>query len=216
MQEYWRKREKVINNVHRTANYLRFLAFLVSGSYAPVVLMPHLLRCFFCKQLGRCPSMNCALSRKERGFKMVIGKAGSILAPALFVLNLPVALTRAPGKIIIRQRLQHMCGISHTQMAGTKTQRSVSSVFQLQKSHIGVQTDLAKKRKRKKSYLLVPKRANCRFQYITGYAIMRMGIILILVYFLDPICTLPKYRVPVCKNYQNQYALGPKEEVQSK
>jgi hypothetical protein len=49
--------------------------------------------------------MNCALSRKERGFKMVIGKAGSILAPALFVLNLPVALTRAPGKIIIRQRL---------------------------------------------------------------------------------------------------------------
>jgi hypothetical protein len=27
-----------------TANYLRFLAFLVSGSYAPVVLMPRVLR----------------------------------------------------------------------------------------------------------------------------------------------------------------------------
>jgi hypothetical protein len=36
------------------------------------------------------------MSRKERGFKMGIGKAGSILAPALFVLNLPVALA---GKI---------------------------------------------------------------------------------------------------------------------
>ncbi len=30
---------------------------------------------------------------------MGIGKAGSILAPSLFVLNLPVALARAPGKI---------------------------------------------------------------------------------------------------------------------
>ncbi len=30
---------------------------------------------------------------------MGIGKAGSILAPTLFVLNLPVALARAPGKI---------------------------------------------------------------------------------------------------------------------
>ncbi len=30
---------------------------------------------------------------------MAIGKAGSILAPALFVLYLPVALARAPGKI---------------------------------------------------------------------------------------------------------------------
>ncbi len=33
------------------------------------------------------------------GFKMGIGKAGSILAPALLILNLPVALARAPGKI---------------------------------------------------------------------------------------------------------------------
>ena len=39
------------------------------------------------------------MSRKEKGFKMGIGKAESILAPALFVLNLPVALARAPGKI---------------------------------------------------------------------------------------------------------------------
>ncbi len=30
---------------------------------------------------------------------MGIGKAGIILAPVLFVLNLPVALARAPGKI---------------------------------------------------------------------------------------------------------------------
>jgi hypothetical protein len=45
------------------------------------------------------------MSRKERGFKMGIGKAGSILAPALFIFNLPVALARAPGNITIRQRL---------------------------------------------------------------------------------------------------------------
>jgi hypothetical protein len=37
-----RKREKVIHILSRTANYLRFLAFLASGSYALVVLMPHL------------------------------------------------------------------------------------------------------------------------------------------------------------------------------
>jgi hypothetical protein len=30
---------------------------------------------------------------------MGIGKAGSIFAPALFVLNLPVALARVPGNI---------------------------------------------------------------------------------------------------------------------
>jgi hypothetical protein len=59
----------------------------------------------FCKQLGQCPNMSYAMSRKERGFKMGIGKAGSILVPALFVLNLPVALARAPSKIAIRQRL---------------------------------------------------------------------------------------------------------------
>ncbi len=45
------------------------------------------------------------MSRKERGFKMVIGKAARVFAPALFVLNLPVALARAPEKIAIRQRL---------------------------------------------------------------------------------------------------------------
>ncbi len=39
------------------------------------------------------------MSRKERGIKMGIGKAGSILAPALFVLNLPVAMARAPSEI---------------------------------------------------------------------------------------------------------------------
>jgi hypothetical protein len=30
--------------IPRTANYLRFSAFLVSGSYAPVILMPRPLR----------------------------------------------------------------------------------------------------------------------------------------------------------------------------
>jgi hypothetical protein len=46
----------------------------------------------FCKQLGRYPSTNYTMSRKERGFKMGVGKGGSIFAPALFVLNIPVAL----------------------------------------------------------------------------------------------------------------------------
>jgi hypothetical protein len=59
----------------------------------------------FCKQLGRCPSTNYAMSRKERGFKIGTGKAGCILVPTIFVLILPVALARAPGKIAIRQRL---------------------------------------------------------------------------------------------------------------
>jgi hypothetical protein len=45
------------------------------------------------------------MSRKERGFKMGIGKVGSIFAPALFILNLAVALARASGKIAIWQRL---------------------------------------------------------------------------------------------------------------
>jgi hypothetical protein len=39
------------------------------------------------------------MSRKQRGFKMGIGKMGSISAPALFVLNLFIALARGPGKI---------------------------------------------------------------------------------------------------------------------
>jgi hypothetical protein len=37
------------------------------------------------------------MNRKEWGFKMGIGKAGSILAPVLFILNLLVALARVPG-----------------------------------------------------------------------------------------------------------------------
>jgi hypothetical protein len=43
--------------------------------------------------------MNYTMNRKERGLKMGIEKVGRILAPALFVLNLPVALARVPGKI---------------------------------------------------------------------------------------------------------------------
>jgi hypothetical protein len=45
------------------------------------------------------------MSRKESGFKKGIGMGGRILAPTLFVLNLPVALARVPGKIARRQRL---------------------------------------------------------------------------------------------------------------
>ncbi len=39
------------------------------------------------------------MNSKERGFQMGIRKVGSILVPVLFVLNLPVVLARAPGKI---------------------------------------------------------------------------------------------------------------------
>jgi hypothetical protein len=53
----------------------------------------------FCKQLGQCPSTNYAMSRKEKGFKMGIGKVGRILAPTLFVLNLPVALANCLEKL---------------------------------------------------------------------------------------------------------------------
>ncbi len=42
-----KREKKVILIVPRTANYLRFLAFIVSGSYAPVVLRPRLLWCFY-------------------------------------------------------------------------------------------------------------------------------------------------------------------------
>jgi hypothetical protein len=44
------------------------------------------------------------MSRK-RGVKMGKEMAGSILAPDLLVLKLPVALARMPGKFVIRQRL---------------------------------------------------------------------------------------------------------------
>jgi hypothetical protein len=43
-----------------------------------------------------------------------------------------------------------MHGVSQTQMAGTKTQQSVSSVFWLQKSHLWCAHRLNKKEKRKK------------------------------------------------------------------
>jgi hypothetical protein len=44
VEEQQRKGETVVHIIPTTANYLRFLAFLVSGSYAPVVLMPQLPR----------------------------------------------------------------------------------------------------------------------------------------------------------------------------
>jgi hypothetical protein len=58
----------------------------------------------FCKQLGQSPSTNHAMSKK-RGVKIGMEIAGSMLAPTLFILKLPVALARAPGKIAVRQRL---------------------------------------------------------------------------------------------------------------
>jgi hypothetical protein len=40
MKDLVRKGEAVVHIVPMTANYLRFLAILVSGAYAPMVLMP--------------------------------------------------------------------------------------------------------------------------------------------------------------------------------
>ncbi len=44
MQDLVGKGEAVAHIVPTTANYLRFLAILVSGAYAPVVLMPRQTR----------------------------------------------------------------------------------------------------------------------------------------------------------------------------
>jgi hypothetical protein len=52
-----------------------------------------------CPNCQVASSTNYAMSKKERGFKMGIGKRGSILAPTLFILNLPIALARVPDKI---------------------------------------------------------------------------------------------------------------------
>jgi hypothetical protein len=47
MEDLVRKREAVVHIVLTTANYLRFLAILVSGAYALVVLMPRQIRYLF-------------------------------------------------------------------------------------------------------------------------------------------------------------------------
>ncbi len=52
----------------------------------------------FCKQLGQSPSTIYAMSRKRGGVKMGMDMVGSILAPALFILKLPVALAITPSK----------------------------------------------------------------------------------------------------------------------
>jgi hypothetical protein len=54
----------------------------------------------FCKQLEQSPSTNYTMRRKG-GVKMGMEMTGSILAPTLFVLKLPVALARAPGQIAL-------------------------------------------------------------------------------------------------------------------
>jgi hypothetical protein len=54
--------------------------------------------CSFCKQLGRCPSTNYAMSRKG-GVEMGMEVTRSILTPTLFDLKLLVALARVPGKV---------------------------------------------------------------------------------------------------------------------
>ncbi len=60
------KEGKVIHIVPRTADYLRFMAFLVSGSYAPVVLMPHLLWQSFATLISdRTKIVHQVPSRKE-------------------------------------------------------------------------------------------------------------------------------------------------------
>ncbi len=41
---YVEKGEAAVHIVPMTANYLRFLAILVSGRYAPVVIMPRVIR----------------------------------------------------------------------------------------------------------------------------------------------------------------------------
>jgi hypothetical protein len=57
-----------------------------------------------CQQLGQSSITNYAMSR-TKGVKMEMEMAGSIFTPTLFVVKLPVALARMPGKIAIRQRL---------------------------------------------------------------------------------------------------------------
>jgi hypothetical protein len=42
MRAKCRNNKTVVHTVPTTANYLRFLAFLMSGSYAPLVLIPRL------------------------------------------------------------------------------------------------------------------------------------------------------------------------------
>ncbi len=68
--------------------------------------------------------------------------AGSISFPTLFVITLPVALARWPGKIAIRQMLKHTPGVSHTQNGRYKAQKEVLEVSSSCRNPIlGLQTD---------------------------------------------------------------------------
>jgi hypothetical protein len=101
------------------------------------------------------------MSRKERGFEMGIGKVGSILAPTLFVLYILVALARVPGKITTRQRLYHTRGVSQTQIDPKKCIKCLL----VAKFHIDVQTDLTKKRIKKKVGILTKLSHNHDWNY---------------------------------------------------
>ncbi len=104
---------------------------------------------FFCKQLGQSPSTNHAMSRK-RGVKMEMERGGSILAPTLFDLKLPVALGRVLGKIAIWQRLLHTHGVIQTQYSRHKDHKEVLQVSSSCSFPSRCANRLAKKRKTKK------------------------------------------------------------------
>ncbi len=91
------------------------------------------------------------MSRKERGFNMWIEKAGRIFAPALFLLNLPVALARVPGKIANQaEAVAHVWCQSYPKWQVGRPKKCCKCLL-VAESHIGLQTDLTKKR-RKEEY----------------------------------------------------------------
>ncbi len=85
---------------------------------------------------------------------MGIGKVGSILAPALFVLNLPVALARVPGNITNQAEAVAQVWCQPDTNGRYKDPKKCRKCLLVAESHIGVQTDLTKKEKEKKVGIL--------------------------------------------------------------
>ncbi len=83
---------------------------------------------------------------------MGIEKAESILAPSLFILNLPVALAREPGKIANWEKVvaHAWCQPDTNGRYKDEDPKKCHKCLLVAESHIGVQTDLSKKEKRKK------------------------------------------------------------------
>ncbi len=77
---------------------------------------------------------------------MRIGKLGSILVPALFVLNLPVALARAPGKITNQAEAVAHAWCQPDTNGRYKNPKTCRKSLLVAESQIGVQTDLTKKK----------------------------------------------------------------------